>query len=115
MNCKLKFVKISEVFEGLALAYFWWHQTKQDDSQWKGMFIQSVGYLCAAYFCCIVKALCAFKTFKNSDAVNPFEPLMKSYKWTVLYKTIILGAYISAVNFYNCPFEITINACLAIE
>ena len=36
---------------------------------------------------------------------------MKKYSWSVLYKTIVLGAYISAVNFYNCPFEERIEAC----
>lgn len=31
----------------------------------------------------------------------------------MVFKTIVLVAYISAVNFYNCPFEVSIDACNA--
>jgi len=57
----------------------------------------------------------AFKTFRNSEDENPFGPLIKKYSWNILFKTIILGVYLSAVNFYNCPFEERIEACDALE
>jgi len=40
---------------------------------------------------------------------------MKKYSWNILFKTLILGGYLSAVNFYNCPFELRIEACDAHE
>lgn len=64
----------------------------------------------------IVKVLKALKTFKNTSiAAKPFEPLMKYYGWSIVFKTIILVGYITAVNFYNCPFEEIIEACVRLE
>lgn len=64
---------------------------------------------------CIAKVFGAFKKFKRSNDANPFGPLMKKYSWNILFKTVILGGYLSCVNFYNCPFELRIESCDKLE